>query len=51
MIIGHEFCGEIVKISSNVNKVKIGDLVAGETHIPCGKCSYVVLANNIYVGI
>ena len=38
MIIGHEFCGEIVKIGSNVNKVKIGDLVAGETHIPCGKC-------------
>ena len=38
MIIGHEFCGEVVEIGSNVTSVKTGDLVAGETHIPCGKC-------------
>ena len=38
MIIGHEFCGEVVKIGSNVTLVKVGDLIAGETHIPCGKC-------------
>ena len=38
MIIGHEFCGEVAKIGQNVHSVKEGDLVAGETHIPCGKC-------------
>jgi len=38
MIIGHEFCGEVVEIGSNVTLVKTGDLIAGETHIPCGKC-------------
>jgi len=38
MIIGHEFCGEVVEIGSNVTLVKVGDLIAGETHIPCGKC-------------
>ena len=38
MIIGHEFCGEVVEIGANVTLVKAGDLIAGETHIPCGKC-------------
>ena len=38
MIIGHEFCGEVVEVGSNVTLVKVGDLIAGETHIPCGKC-------------
>jgi len=38
MIIGHEFCGEVVEIGSNVTLIKVGDLIAGETHIPCGKC-------------
>jgi threonine 3-dehydrogenase len=38
MIIGHEFCGEVVEVGSNVTLVEVGDLIAGETHIPCGKC-------------
>lgn len=38
MVIGHEFCGEVIEVGSNVNLVKTGDLIAGETHIPCGKC-------------
>lgn len=38
MVIGHEFCGEVVEVGQNVTKVKLGDFVAGETHIPCGKC-------------
>jgi len=38
MIIGHEFCGEVVEVGSNVTLAKVGDLIAGETHIPCGKC-------------
>jgi len=37
-IIGHEFCGEVVKIGSNVQGLKHGDLVSGETHINCGHC-------------
>ncbi len=38
MIIGHEFCGEVVEVGAQVTSVKAGDLIAGETHIPCGKC-------------
>lgn len=38
MIIGHEFCGEVVKIGNSVSLIKRGDLISGETHIPCGKC-------------
>ena len=38
MVIGHEVCGEIVEVGANVSSVKVGDLVAGETHIPCGQC-------------
>jgi len=38
MVIGHEFCGAVVEVGRNVNLIKEGDLVAGETHIPCGKC-------------
>jgi len=40
MVIGHEFCGEVVEVGSNVTLVKVGDLIAGETHIPCGKCMH-----------
>jgi threonine 3-dehydrogenase len=38
MVFGHEFCGEVVEVGSQVTKVQPGDLVAGETHIPCGHC-------------
>ncbi|MTI59806.1 MAG: zinc-binding dehydrogenase [Firmicutes bacterium] len=37
-ILGHEVSGEVVEIGSEVSKVKVGDLVAAETHIPCGEC-------------
>lgn len=37
-IIGHEMCGEVVAIGSAVSLVKIGDYVAAESHITCGKC-------------
>jgi len=39
MIIGHEFCGRVVKTGKQVNLINPGDLVAAETHIPCGKCN------------
>ena len=38
MIFGHEACGEVVEVGSQVTHFKPGDLVAVETHIPCGEC-------------
>lgn len=40
LIIGHEFSGEVVKIGSEVSRVTLGDIVASETHIVCGKCDF-----------
>jgi len=37
-IIGHEFCGEIVEIGSEVNGFSVGDRVSAEGHITCGVC-------------
>jgi threonine 3-dehydrogenase len=37
-VMGHEFCGEIVTVGSAVTSHKVGDRVAGETHVPCGNC-------------
>lgn len=38
MIFGHEFCGEVVEVGPNVKRIKVGDRVAAETHIPCRAC-------------
>ena len=38
MTFGHEICGEVVEVGSQVNHLKAGDMVAAETHIPCGHC-------------
>ncbi|MCK7470166.1 MAG: alcohol dehydrogenase catalytic domain-containing protein [Desulfomicrobium escambiense] len=38
MIFGHEFCGEVVEVGRTVKRVKKGDIVAAETHIPCEVC-------------
>lgn len=37
-IMGHEVAGEVVKVGDRVTKVKEGDFVSAETHIPCGEC-------------
>ena len=37
-IMGHEFSGEVIKTGSAVKRVKPGDRVAAETHLPCGEC-------------
>ena len=37
-ILGHEMAGEVVEAGSGVRKVKPGDLVSLETHLPCGEC-------------
>ena len=38
MVVGHEFVGEIAEIGSAVTKYHVGERVAGEGHIVCGKC-------------
>ncbi|MET0659083.1 MAG: L-threonine 3-dehydrogenase [Steroidobacteraceae bacterium] len=38
MAVGHEYCGEIVAIGSEVSGFEIGDRVSGEGHITCGYC-------------
>src|ERR1700751_3055758 len=38
MAIGHEFCGEIVAVGSNVNDFHPGEVVSGEGHVVCGRC-------------
>ena len=38
MAVGHEYCGEIVEIGSEVRGLAVGDRVSGEGHITCGYC-------------
>ena len=38
MAVGHEYCGEVVEIGSEVCGFKVGDRVSGEGHITCGYC-------------
>lgn len=38
LIIGHEFCGRIVKMGKNVRSLEVGALVSGEGHMVCGLC-------------
>lgn len=38
MVVGHEFCGEIVDTGSAANKYAVGQRVSGEGHIVCGIC-------------
>lgn len=37
-IMGHEWAGQIVALGEGVEDFKIGDRVAGEAHVGCGKC-------------
>jgi threonine 3-dehydrogenase len=38
MAIGHEYCGRIVELGSEVRGFALGDRVSGEGHITCGHC-------------
>jgi len=40
MILGHEAAGIVAKVGSNVTNLKVGDRVAIEPGVPCGKCPY-----------
>ncbi len=37
-ILGHEFAGEVVEVGSEVRRIKVGDFISAETHIPCRAC-------------
>jgi threonine 3-dehydrogenase len=37
-IIGHEMCGEVVAVGQAVTLVAMGDYVAAESHLTCGRC-------------
>lgn len=36
--LGHEFAGEVAEVGSLVTRIKPGDMISAETHIPCGAC-------------
>lgn len=38
IVFGHEACGEVVEVGSDVRSVEVGDIVAAETHIVDGNC-------------
>jgi len=38
MAVGHEYCGRIVEIGSEVRGLAVGDRVSGEGHVTCGHC-------------
>jgi threonine 3-dehydrogenase len=38
MAVGHEFVGTVVEVGSEVERVAVGERVAGEGHITCGVC-------------
>lgn len=37
-VIGHEFCGTVTEVASDVSAVAVGDFIAGEGHVTCGTC-------------
>src|SRR5579863_6302728 len=36
--LGHEFCGVVEKVGSEVEAIKAGDFVSAEMHVNCGHC-------------
>lgn len=39
VIVGHEFCGYVEAVGSEVSHVQVGDFVAAESHVVCGYCT------------
>ena len=38
MAVGHEYCGRVIEVGSEVRGIAVGDRVSGEGHITCGHC-------------
>jgi threonine 3-dehydrogenase len=57
LTVGHEFCGEVIEVGSEVKSLKIGDIVSAETHIVCGRCEFCrqgqahICANTKIIGV
>ncbi len=45
IIIGHEFSGEVVEVGKEVKRIKVGDYISAESHIPCGICKQCRIGN------
>lgn len=43
-IVGHEFCGTIVEVAEDVSERAVGQFVASESHIVCGRCKQCLTA-------
>lgn len=37
-VVGHEFCGIVTELGEGVTGHEVGDFIASESHIVCGKC-------------
>jgi threonine 3-dehydrogenase len=37
-VIGHEFCGTVAAVGAAVSEVALGDRIAAESHVVCGRC-------------
>ena len=40
LVLGHEFCGEVVQVPPGVEGLRPGDLVAVDPAVSCGRCRY-----------
>jgi threonine 3-dehydrogenase len=38
IVVGHEFCGDVVEIGDQVSEVKVGDFISAESHIVDNTC-------------
>jgi len=38
LVLGHEFCGEVVQVPASAHHLRVGDLVAVEPAVSCGTC-------------
>jgi threonine 3-dehydrogenase len=42
-VMGHEFAGEIIEVGGEVEHLRVGDYVSGESHWVCGHCKQCLL--------
>ncbi|PKK99218.1 MAG: L-threonine 3-dehydrogenase [Tenericutes bacterium HGW-Tenericutes-2] len=40
LTVGHEFCGKVLAVGTDVKTVSVGDIVSAETHIVCHTCEF-----------
>ena len=45
IVLGHEWCGRVIKVGSNVDSIEVGARVVAEGIIPCGICFECVDGN------